>query len=123
MFHRIELMILGIKVHVIFHFVKSVSQPMLWRSDILKNFILIPTLFDNFLSRLICLNYYLFGVKQKKKNNKKQQKTKTNPETVDKLFPQEAARQPVTALADATVGDNIIALTDTVDVPIFKRIP
>ena len=59
----------------------------------------------------------------RRKTKKKQQKTKTNPETVDKLFLQEAARQPVTALADATVGDNIIALTDTVDVPIFKRIP
>ena len=58
-----------------------------------------------------------------RRKTKTKQKTKTNPETVDQLFLQAAARQPVTALVDATVEDNIIALTDTVDVPIFKRIP
>ena len=36
---------------------------------------------------------------------------------------QEVAQPPVTALVDVTVEDNITALTDTVDVPIFKRIP
>ena len=49
---------------------------------------------------------------------------KKNPhETVDQLFLQAAARQPVTALVDVTVEDNITALTDTADVSIFKRIP
>ena len=47
----------------------------------------------------------------------------TSKYAIDKLLLQEAARQPVTALADATVEDNITASTDTVDVPIFKRIP
>ena len=43
--------------------------------------------------------------------------------TIDQLFLQEVARQPVTVLVDVTVEDNITALTGTVDVLIFKRIP
>ena len=53
---------------------------------------------------------------------KTNEQTKPNPETVNQLFLQAAARQPMTALVDVTVADNIIALTDTVDVTIFRRI-
>ena len=47
-------------------------------------------------------------------------KTKSIPKTIAQLFLQEVARQPATALVDVTGEDNITALTDTADVPIFK---
>ena len=47
-------------------------------------------------------------------------RTNTILKTIDQLFLQEVARPPVTVLVDATVEDNITALTGTVDVPIFK---
>ena len=47
-------------------------------------------------------------------------RTKTILKTIDQWFLQEVARQPVTALVDVTVEDNITALTDSVDVLIFK---